>query len=117
MSSFFAHDLKVARQQSGLTQKDVAHLLNCNPKEIAAFERDDRLPTMPQLTKLALIFNRIFPSLYASLRETARQELFQQLPELPEPQQGAMDTFKRDNTLKNLEARLVDALLKREDEA
>ena len=116
MSSFFAHDLKVARKQSGLTQKDVAHLLDCSTKEIAAFERDERLPTLPQLTKLAVIFNRIFPSLYASLRTTARQELFQQLPGLNEPRLGAMDSFKRDNSLKSLEARLTDALLKREDE-
>ena len=116
MSSFFGHDLKMAREQSGLTQKDVAHLLDCNTKEIAAFERDDRLPTLPQLTKLALIFNRIFPSLYTTLRQKARQELFQQLPALPEERQGAMDAFKRDNALKKLEARLADALRKRGDE-
>lgn len=116
MKTLFAHDLRMARRKSGLSQKDVSILLNAGEKELSALEGGKRLPTILQATKLSLIFNRLFPSLHAMVRETARQELFQQIPSLPsEGKKGVVDKFNRDNTLKRLEARLIDALIKRED--
>ncbi|MEM1050633.1 MAG: helix-turn-helix transcriptional regulator [Pseudomonadota bacterium] len=111
MKSLFAQDLKVARRRSGLSQKDLAILLEASEKEISSVESGKRLPTLSQITKLTLIFNRVFPSLYEMLREAARHELFRQLPSLPEQgKKGAVDAFNRDNTLKALENRLADAL-------
>ena len=113
MKSLFAQDLKVARRRSGLSQKDIAILLDASEKEVSSVECGKRLPTLLQITKLSLIFNRVFPSLYEMVRKTARRELFQQTPSLPlQGKRGPVDTFNRDNTLKNLEARLADALSK-----
>lgn len=118
MQSLFAHDLRIARRRSGLSQKDVSILLGTSEKEISALEGGRKLPSLLQITKLSLIFNRVFPSLYDMLGKTARHELFQQIPSLPATgKKGVVDTFNRDNTLKRIETRLIDALTKRKDGA
>lgn len=116
MNTLFANDLRVARRNSGLSQTDVAILLDTSEKDVSAVESGKRLPTLLQITKLSLVFNKVFPSLYANVRQTARQELFQQIPSLPaEGKKGAKDTFNRENTLKRLEQRLIDILMKSGD--
>ncbi|WP_299326386.1 helix-turn-helix transcriptional regulator [Parasphingopyxis sp.] len=117
MKTLFAHDLRVARRRAALTQQDISILLDTSIKDVSALEAGKRLPSIVQLTKLAIIFQRNFQSLYAMIFPTAKRELFQQLPSLPETRQGLVNKFTRDNTLKRLEKRLVADLTKRNGEA
>lgn len=117
MTTLFAHDLRTARRKSGLSQRDIATLLETNDRDVSALEAGKRLPNIPQMTKLSIIYNRTFPSLHSMIGEEARRELFQVLPSLPEPRSGFVSKFNRDNTLKRLEKRLVDSITKRDGAA
>lgn len=117
MSTLFAHDLRLARRKAGLSQADVALLLETNTKELSQLEAGKKLPSLPQIIKLSLIYNRSFTSLYGTIKSIAQRELFQMLPGLPEPKGGSLTKFNREHTLKRLEKRLVDDLTKRDGKA
>ena len=110
MTTMFAHDLRIARRKAGLSQRDLARLLETGDKEVSALENGKRLPSLSQTCKLALIYNRSFESLYKQVRKEAKHALFQQLPALPESNSGATKNFNRDATLKRLEERLAGDL-------
>lgn len=115
MTTLFAHDLRIARRKSGLSQRDVSLLLEADVRELSALEAGRKLPTILQIAKLSLVYGRSFTSLYDAISSVAKRELFQMLPSLPEVKGGgAISKFNREHTLKRLEKRLVDDLTKRD---
>ena len=52
MSTEFALDLRLARRKTGLTQRDIAHLLANQVTLVSELERGKRLPTDRKSTRL-----------------------------------------------------------------
>ena len=106
MSQQFAHDLCLARRKAGLTQSDLVHLLRASSKEITALELGRRLPSVPQLCELSLIYGRSFESLYAELMERGKVRLAEQLPSLPREVRNHAGTLNRASTLERMARRI-----------
>jgi transcriptional regulator with XRE-family HTH domain len=110
MFTQFAHDLCAARRKVGLTERDLCILLEVGSKDFAALEMGAKAPTIEQLCRLSIIYNRSFTELYQELMQAAREAVFRNLPDLPEVAGTAEAYFNRDNTLKRLESDLTAAL-------
>jgi len=110
MFTQFAHDLCAARKKAGLTPRDLSILLEIGSKEVAALETGATPPSVEQLCRLSIIYNRSFTGLYQELMHSARQALFRNLPDLPEVADGSEGHFNRENTLKRLDRELIAAL-------
>ena len=113
MLTQFAQDLCTARRKAGLTPRDLSVLLGAGSAEIAALEAGERLPTVEQLCRLSIIYNRSFIDFYQHQMWQAREALFCHLPDLPECTQDDDAHCNRDTTLKRLEGALTAALTKR----
>ena len=110
MFTQFAHDLCAARKKAGLTQQDLTILLEIGSKDVAALETGAMPPSIEQLCRLSIIYNRTFTQTYQVLMLAAREALFRNLPDLPELAATADANFNRDNTLKRLDSELTAAL-------
>ncbi len=108
MSKEFALDLRLARRKAGFTQRDCAHLLGVNKGRVSALEQGRRLPTIPQICALSLIYGRSFESLFAELLQEAQALLRERWQTLPELKRGYVATFNRQANLKRLEQRLAE---------
>ena len=113
MFTQFAHDLCAARKKAGLTQRDLSILLEIGSKDVAALETGATLPSVKQLCRLSIIYNRSFTEFYQELIQEAREALFRNLPDLPECAADGVARFNRDNTLKRLDRELAAALTQR----
>lgn len=113
MLTQLAHDLCAARKKAGLTQRDLTILLEIGSKDVAALETGATLPTIQQLCRLSIIYNRSFTQLYETLMHEAREALFRSLPDLPECAADGDTHFNRENTLNRLERELIAALTKK----
>lgn len=109
MSKQFAQDLRLARRKAGLTQADLAHLLGITEKEVGKLELGRKLPSVPQLCELSLVYGRSFESLYGELMEHGRQKLRRNLPYLPARTRHT-GTFNRDGTLHRIEQRISGSI-------
>jgi transcriptional regulator with XRE-family HTH domain len=75
--------LRQARQRRGLSQAQVARLLDCKDRRtIARYERGERLPSLASAVALAMVYHlsveELFPALAAHVRAevTRREEEF-----------------------------------------
>tara|TARA_R100001244_G_scaffold6593_24_gene8161 strand:+ start:35132 stop:35485 length:354 start_codon:yes stop_codon:yes gene_type:complete len=110
MHTQFAHDLCAARRKAGLSTKDIGTLLELGQPEIAMFESGKRPPSLLEICKISLIYNRSFDSLYKAIRTLAKKELFQQMPSLDSDSKEKASRFNRENTLKRLHGQLIGDL-------
>lgn len=110
MFTQFAHDLCAARRKAGLSQRDLCILLELGSQEVAALEEGVRPPTIEQMCRLSIIYNRSFTQVYQGIMQSAREALFRNLPDLPEVAEAKEASFNRDNTLKRLDRELTAAL-------
>lgn len=108
MYKAFAHDLKVARRKSGLSQRDCGHLLAISQQRISQLETGRDLPTIPEICSLSLIYGRSFESLFGSVFDEVRKQISEQLTTLPNSKKGWIERFNRHSTLNRLAARLND---------
>lgn len=106
MSHAFAHDLRVARRKSGLTQEDCAHLLATQRTKITRIEGGKALPTAYDIAALSLVYGKSYDALCRSIFENAARDLKGRLITLPTPPSSWVVRFNRTNTLDNLEVRL-----------
>jgi len=113
MFTQFAHDLCAARSKAGLTPRDLSILLEIGSKEVAALESGVTPPSIEQLCRLSIIYNRSFTQVYQDAMQQAREALFKTLPDLPECIADGTSNFNRDNTLKRLEGELSAALTRK----
>ena len=108
MSTEFALDLRLARRKSGLTQRDVAHLLGAHQTLVSELERGRQIPTLEQIVTLSLIYGRSFESLFSALMRTARERLQQRILHMPAGVRSYVGTFNRDASIERLARRLAD---------
>ena len=106
MSTDFALDLRTARRKAGLTQKDAAHLLSVNPTRLSELECGKRLPTVPQIVTLSLIYGRTFESLFSEMVQAARRSLAKRLKTMPKKARRYAGTFNRQSTIAAIGNRL-----------
>ena len=106
MSKQFAQDLRLARRKAGFTQSDLAHLLGMTEDQFAALEFGRRLPSLPQICELSLVYGRSFESLFGELMTDGKARLRRQLPSLPQSVRSHVGTFNRSASLKRLERRI-----------
>lgn len=109
MSTQFGIDLRVARRKSGLTQTDVAHLIESHQSSVAALENGNAEPTVEQMCLFWLIFGRTFEGAYDDLLERGRKRLRRNLPSLPASPETSFMSRNRESSLQKLEVRLREA--------
>lgn len=107
MSTEFALDLRLARQKSGLTQNDCAHLMAVDQSRLSALEHGRSRPSLEQICMLSIIYGRSFESLFALILEESRTVIGRRLETLPE-ERRAMDRSKnRDHTINQMRHRVL----------
>ncbi|QJB69864.1 helix-turn-helix transcriptional regulator [Parasphingorhabdus halotolerans] len=104
----FSHDLRLARRKAGLTQNDLAHLMATTDKEISALEHGRKIPSLPQICELSLIYGRSFESLFADLMEYGKKKLRHQMPSLSNDVRNHVGTINRSATLERVTRRMND---------
>ena len=110
MTKEFALDLKVAHQNSGLTQQDCAHLLGVSDATLAKIEVGKRTPSICEICTLSLIYGRSFESLFSGIFLDVRAHLSARMVSLPEPSGTAFLRINRQSTLSRLARRLAEEL-------
>jgi transcriptional regulator with XRE-family HTH domain len=108
MTKEFALDLKVARQNSGLTQEDCARLLGVCDATVAKMEGGTRTPTVREICTLSLIYGRSFESLFSGIFKEVREDLFQRLMKMPAASGTLRLRSNRQYTLGKLATRLSE---------
>ena len=109
MHSSFALDLKTVRRQSGLAQRDCAHLLGTTKRRVGVLETGKAMPSVPEIVSLSLIFGRSFESLFGAVFDAMRKEVGANLSTLPDTKGDWRSRFNRRNTLSRLAQRLDDS--------
>lgn len=108
MKSQFALDLRVARRNAGLTQRDCAILLSIQPSRFSDIETGKCLPRFAEICALSLIFGRSFESLYAAQFDGARDALRATILKLPKDTRVYVGTKNRESTIERLAIRLAE---------
>ncbi|MCT8327928.1 helix-turn-helix transcriptional regulator [Albidovulum sediminis] len=108
MKSQFALDLRVARRNAGLTQRDCAILLSIQASRFSEIESGKCLPRLAEICALSLIFGRTFESLYGVLFDGARDALRKTILKLPADTRVYVGTKNRDHTIERLAVRLAE---------
>ncbi len=108
MQNDFSLDLKTTRKQAGLTQKDCGHLLGGSESRIKQLEGGTRLPTLPEMCTLSLIYGRSFECLFTPLFADVRKRLGKRLGTMPDAPKKSIRNFNRKDTLDALAERLLE---------
>lgn len=106
MITEFALDLRHARRKSGLSQAEIAHLLDINQATYSRFEQGALTPSVEQLCSLALIYGRSFTSYFERITTAQKPRLKQRVDALPPKDRPGVRIFNRARTLENLRLRL-----------
>ncbi|WP_371229916.1 helix-turn-helix transcriptional regulator [Roseovarius sp. 2305UL8-3] len=106
MSTQFAQDLRLARRKAGLTQGDLAHLLDSHQSFVSDLENGKQRPSLEQIIELSLIYGRSFESFFATVMTERRTHLKKRCKTLPDPGKQTAHTFNRDGSLAKLQRRL-----------
>ena len=107
MINDFALTLRAARRKAGLSQSDVAHLLEVHPSKVSLWESGKAKPTIMQVCRLSVVYGMTFETLFSSIFIDARCALKERLDDIPEAPRRWLGRFHRDNTLRSLEHRLT----------
>jgi transcriptional regulator with XRE-family HTH domain len=107
MSTEFALDLRLARRKSGFTQRDTAHLLGVQSSRLSDLELGKKLPSLPEIITLSLIYGRSFESLFSAVMAEARAAIKDRVSGLPDDSRTYVGTMNRAYSLERLEDRLV----------
>ena len=106
MITEFALDLRHARRKSGLSQAEIAFLVDVNQGTYSRFESGDLTPSVEQLCILSLIYGRSFSSYFESISAVQKPTLKRRLAELPPKDRPRVRIFNRARTLEKLNHRL-----------
>lgn len=112
MNQDFTLDLKAARRKSGLRQIDCAHLMGVHETRISCIERGVREPSIRDICFLSMIFGRSFESLFSSIFDEIRADLYCRLPTLPKTPKSfsKLRAKNRQSMLESLAERLEDRI-------
>ncbi len=100
-------DLKIGRNQSGLSNEDVAHLLGVNKCRVSKLENGRATPRPDELCALCLIYGRAVDHLFPLTTRSLIEEMKQRLDRMPEePKAWERKHDLRLDTLNGLHQRL-----------
>lgn len=103
----FALDLKVARRKAGLTQQDVAHLLDIQESRVSRLENGKAQLGIHEIAALTLVYGKPFEGLFAEALDEIAEALPERMSNMPACQDGWLGRFNRENTLSNITNRLL----------
>ena len=98
--------LKVARNNAGLRQTDVAHLLGVQKARISRIENGKALPTILETAKLSIVYGKEMESLLSGLIDQIVRDLVERMQTMPSAPRKTPETFNRVHTLSSLARRL-----------
>ena len=107
MITEFALDLRHARRKSGLSQEEVAYLVDISQSSYSRFEKGMLAPTTEQLCLLSLIYGRSFVSYFEAITRSLKPTLLQRLKKLPPKAKPRIRIFNRARTLEKLRQRIT----------
>lgn len=100
-------DLRLARKRSGLSQRDVARLMEIDQTTYSAFERGRTAPDLEQICMLSLVFERSFLSLFELMIEEVSPRLLERVSALPQAKPKGPRLETRERHLHRLQRALV----------
>lgn len=109
MRHHHAINIRVARLRLGLTQADMAHLLDTSQPRVSRIESGEYRPTIREVCKLCIILDMPLTELYGHTAEGAVQQLEQRLPSIPDAPAIWRSRKRRLDTLASLRFRLQAA--------
>lgn len=102
-----AADLKISRRESGLSNKDLAHLLGIDCARVSRLENAKTEPTVGEICALSLIYGKQLDGLLRCAVPTIAVGLAQRIDDVPaEPDNWDKYHENRLNTLHTLYQRL-----------
>ncbi len=100
-------ELKVSRKRSGLTNGDLATLLNIDPARVSRLERERLQPNVQELIALCLIYDRDIVRLYPRSSAAVHTSLRQRIDKIdPKPKSTHQRYEARQRHLSELYQRL-----------
>lgn len=109
MEANFALDIRVARERSGLSQSQVAHLLGINRTRLSSLECGRRTPTAEEIATLSLIYGKRLRQLGVASMPAIYEKLAQRLDTLPNRENYANGSGEKADTLNHLSDTLEDS--------
>lgn len=106
MINDFALTLRAARRKAGLSQSDVAHLLEVHPSKVSLWESGKAKPSVSQVCGLSVIYGMNFETLFSGIYIDTKRTLRERLDNIPDAPRRWLGRFHRENTLRGLEHRL-----------
>ena len=94
------------RKQSGLSQRDLAHLLGVDQSRVSLFESGERMPSQRHICQLSLIFGKPVESLLVETFAISTRVLRKRLSTLSQKQRRFYRLANRQRTLSALAERL-----------
>jgi transcriptional regulator with XRE-family HTH domain len=106
MKHEFALDLKVERRKAGLSQGDVAHLLDVHPSKVSLIEAGRTVPSLKDICALTVLYGKSFESLFYGMLKKTAGELKGRFHRMPDAPKRWLPTFNRKASLGGLAERL-----------
>ena len=82
LKTIFAENLKKIRKQRGLTQEELAELVNVAPRHISFIETAKSFPSSDLLERLSKVLNTGFKDFFENRNEISRDEILQQINDI-----------------------------------
>ena len=80
----FAENLKKIRKQRGLTQEELAELVNVAPRHISFIETGKSFPSSDLLERLSKVLNTCYSAFFEYEENVPREEIIKQINEIAE---------------------------------
>ncbi|MEM9358179.1 MAG: helix-turn-helix transcriptional regulator [Pseudomonadota bacterium] len=107
MITEFALDLRHARRKSGLSQEEVAYLVDISQSSYSRFEKGTLTPSVDQLCLLSLIYGKSFVSYFEAITKSLKPGIAMRIANLPPKSKPRLRIFNRARTLEKLRRRVT----------
>jgi transcriptional regulator with XRE-family HTH domain len=104
--SDFALDLRVNRRKAGLSQRDMAHLMDIHPSKVSHLEDGSTMPSVRDVAHFSFIFGKTVEDLMQAFVFEAANDLTERITTLPECSRRWLGRFNRSHTLEQITTRL-----------
>lgn len=111
MTSDIALELKVARRNAGLRQRDCARLLGVHPSRVSKLESGANVPSITDLYILSLIYGKPIDRFLSGIKRELHSALAIRLATMPKAPRKWLGKMNRLHTMQTL-ARRLEALTK-----
>ena len=88
-------ELKVSRKRTGLTNEDLATLLNIDPARVSRLERERREPTVREMISLCLIYDKDMARLYPRTMAEVWDQLKERIRQIDAQPKGPQTRYEQ----------------------